>query len=307
MRTSVSKSVLYFLLLLGSLLGGSPLEAADIAWFSFHSNADMASAAAMGATPPHTVAPDKAYTDLLIANGHNVTRFLSTGTPNVATLNTFDVVMISRSVPSGDYETDPETAAWNGITAPMIITGGYVLRNNRLGFTTGTTIPDTAGPVALTVNNPSHPIFAGIALDAANTMVNPYANIVNFMGDVQRGISVNTNPVAGGGTVLATVGTSGDPAVGGMVIGEWQAGAMMGTSPADTLGGPRLVFLTGSREAAGDSSETAGLFDLTPDGQQMFLNAVNYMAAIPEPSTIVLCAVAIAGLGLVGWKRRRIA
>jgi hypothetical protein len=216
-------------------------------------------------------------------------------------LNDFDLVIISRSVPSGDYETDPETAAWNGITAPMIITGGYVLRNNRLGFTTGTTIPDTAGPVNLMVNNPSHPIFAGVTLDAGNTTVNPYADIVTFSGSVQRGISVNTNPAAGGGTVLATIGTSGDPAFGGMAIGEWPAGATTSTTPADTLGGHRLVFLTGSREASGVSSETAGLFDLTADGQRMFLNAVNYMA-VPEPATYVL-----AGLGfllVLGWRRR---
>jgi hypothetical protein len=303
MRTSVLLCSLF----LGSLGFAHHVQAADIAWFSFHANADMASTAAMNAVPPHTVAPDKAYTDLLIANGHNVTRFLSTGAPNAAALNAFDVVMISRSVPSGDYETDAETAAWNGITAPMIITGGYVLRNNRLGFTTGGTIPDTTGPVSLTVNNPSHPIFAGIPLNASNTMVNPFADIVTFGGDVQRGISVNTNPVAGGGNVLATIGTSGDPAFGGMVIGEWQAGAMMGTTPSDTLGGPRLVFLTGTREAAGDSSETAGLFDLSPNGQTMFLNAVNYMAAIPEPSTFALLGIAIAGLGLSGWRKQRTA
>jgi hypothetical protein len=296
-------SVLVCSLLLASLCSVRPLQSADIAWISFHSNADMASAAAMAATPPHTVAPDKAYTDLLIANGHNVTRFLSTGTPNVAALNDFDAVIISRSVPSGDYETDPETAAWNGITAPMMILGGYVLRNNRLGFTTGTTIPDSTGPISLTVNNPSHPIFSGVPLNASN-MTDTYANIVTFGGDVQRGISVNTNPIATGGTVLATVGTAADPTFGGMIIGEWPAGAMTANTPPDTLGGRRLVFLTGTREAAGDSSETAGLFDLTPTGQRMFLNAVNYIA-IPEPSTFALCGVAIAGLGLLGWKKRR--
>jgi hypothetical protein len=283
-----------------------PSRGAEIAWISFHPNADMASAAAMGATPPHTVAPDKGYTDLLIGAGHTVTRFQTSGTPNTAALNAFDLVIVSRSVPSGDYETDPETAAWNGITAPMILTGGYILRNNRLGFTTGTTIPDTAGPVNLMVNNPSHPIFAGIALDGSNATVNPYADRVTFSGALQRGISVNTNPVAGGGTVLATIGTAGDPAVGGMVIAEWNAGAMMATSPVDTLGGRRLVFLTGSREADGTSSETAGILDLTADGQQMFLNAVNYMA-IPEPSTITLLILGSAAAAVVGYRRRRMA
>jgi hypothetical protein len=286
--------------LLGTLTLAIRLPAADIAWISFHST-DMASAAAMGATPAHTDAPDKGYTDLLTGAGHTVTRFLTSGTPNAAALNDFDLVIISRSVPSGDYETDPETAAWNGLTAPMIITGGYLLRKNRLGFTTGTTIPDTAAPVNLTVSNPSHPIFAGVALDGGNTTVNPYAGIVTFSGALQRGVSVNTNPVAGGGTVLATIGTAGDPAVGGMAIAEWPAGAVLGNSPPDTLGGRRLVFLTGSREAAGASSETAGLLDLTADGQRMFLNAVNYIA-VPEPATYLLAAAGFAIL--LYWRKR---
>jgi hypothetical protein len=284
----------------GTLFLAIRLPAADIAWISFH-NTNLASAAAMGASPAHTDAPDKAYTDLLTGAGHTVTRFLTGDNPNTATLNTFDLVIISRSVNSGHYELDAESAAWNGITAPMMITGGYVLRNNRLGFTTGTTIPDTAGTVRLTVNNPSHPIFAGIALDGSNTTVNPFAEPVTFNGSLQRGISVNTNPVAGGGTVLATVGTAGDPALGGMIIGEWPAGAVLGNSPPDTLGGRRLVFLTGAREAASISSETAGLFDLTADGQRMFLNAVNYIA-IPEPSTYLLSAIGLAIF--LCWRRR---
>jgi hypothetical protein len=256
----------------------------------------------MGATPPHTDAPDKGYTDLLAGAGHTVTRFLTGDNPDTATLNTYDLVIISRSVNSGHYELDAETAAWNGITAPMMILGGYTLRNNRLGFTTGTTIPDTAGPINLTVTNPSHPIFAGIALDAGNTMVNPFADVVTFNGALQRGISVNTNPIVAGGTVLATVGTSGDPATGGMIIGEFPAGTMMANSPPDVLGGPRLVFLTGSREAGNaGTSEVAGLYDLSTDGQRMFLNAVNYVA-VPEPSTYLLAAVGF--VVLLYWRKR---
>jgi hypothetical protein len=102
----------------------------------------------------------------------------------------------------------------------------------------------------------------------------------------QRGISVNTNPVAGNGTVLATVAGTTDPAAGGMIIGEWQPGSLMGTSPVDILGGHRVVFLTGSREHDGtapnppSTSEIAGIYDLSPTGQQMFLNAVNYTAGL---------------------------
>lgn len=250
-----------------------------IAWVSFHPADDTPSANA--ATAGFTRAPDAAYTDLLEANGYLVTRVVTSGTPDTALLNTFDLVIISRSVPSGDYQDPPETAAWNGLTAPTMVLGGYVLRNSRLGFTTGATIPDTGGPVKLTVNDPSHPIFDGVALDASKTMVNTYASPVTFNGTVQRGISVNTDPLAGGGKVLATIGTAGDPAAGGMVIGEWEAGAKMANAAGDTLGGHRLVFLTGSREADGLTSEGSGIYNLAEDGAILFLNAVEYMTSAP--------------------------
>ena len=39
-----------------------------------------------------------------------------------------------------------------------------------------------------------------------------------------------------------------------------------------------MVFLTGSREADGLTSQGAGIYDLTADGAQLFQNAVHYMA-----------------------------
>ena len=256
-------------------------QAANIVWVSFHSAENTPSTAAT--TAGFTNAPDAAYTQLLTANGHTVTRVLSSDLPNAATLNAADLVIISRSVPSGHYELDAETAAWNGITAPTMILGGYVLRNNRLGYTSGNTIPDvTNSAVRLKAIAPGHPIFSGIALDNNGLMANTYATSVSFTNRVQRGISVNTSAVTNGGTVLAVVGSPLiDPAVGGMIIAEWLPGTVMGNPPAtgapDTLGGRRLVFLTGSREHDGLTSEGAGIYDLAADGAQMFLNAVNYM------------------------------
>ena len=64
------------------------------------------------------------------------------------------------------------------------------------------------------------------------------------------------------------------------MIAEWSAGATMehaGGAGTDILAGNRLVFLTGSREPSGVTSHTAGLYDLFPDGEQMLLNAVDYM------------------------------
>jgi hypothetical protein len=294
--------------------------AANIAWVSFHGADNMPSAGAMGQGFT-TEAPDKGYTDLLASAGHTVTRVLTTNNPtpaHLATLNSYDLVIVGRSVNSGHYgdpaaEAVNERTFWHtGILKPVIHMGGYALRSNRLGHTTGTTIPDTAGDIKLAVTSPSHPIFSGIALDAMNTMVNNYAGIVTMpVGTmtVQRGISVNTNPLAGGGAILATVGTSSaamDPTLGGTIIAKWSPGAVMNSG--EVLAGHRLEFLSGSREHAANASavpplttnsEIAGIIDLTDDGRRMFLNAVNFMLAVPEPSTAMLLTFAVAGLGML--------
>ncbi len=287
-----------------TLLGLAPvaqLQASNIVWVSFHPDDNQPSAAAK--TAGFTLAPDVGYTQLLEGQGHHVTRVVTSGTPNVGLLNAADLVIVSRSVPSGDYQDDPETQAWNSITAPVMLMGGYILRNSRLGFTTGGTIPDSAGTVTLKLEDPTHPIFAGIPKDANNLMATPYATALSYSGTIQRGISVNTDPVAGGGKVLATSATVGDPTLGGMIIGEWQAGAVLATSPADTLGGHRLVFLSGSREAANLTSEGSGIYDLSPDGARLFLNAVNYMA-VPEPGTGTLLTVGLVSCWWIRSRRR---
>jgi hypothetical protein len=290
------------LLAICTLIAALPAQAANIVFVSFHSAEDSPTTAARNVG--FTNAPDAGYTRLLRDAGHNVTRVVTIENANtnaalLAQLNAADLVILSRSVPSGHYQANNETAFWNGITAPVMVLGAYINRggtaNSRLGFMTGDQIPDVnSNPVRLSVSQPSHPIFAGVALDAAGLMANPYANIATHTNALQRGISVITNPPTSGGTVLARVGTVGDAAFNGMVIGEFPAGAVMSTSlpdgTNDVLAGHRLVFLTGSREAAaGSTAEAAGIFDLTPDGARMFLNAVNYMAP-PDaayPATIL--------------------
>jgi hypothetical protein len=292
-----------------------PASAAKIGWVSFHGADNTPSAAAV--TAGFTQAPDIGYTNALTAAGHQVTRVVTHGMPftpeETATLNGFDLIMLSRSVPSGNFQDPPETLFWNTtITKPVMILGGYIARANRMGQYTGSTIPDTGsvatagGPVRLQVTNPSHPIFAGIPLDGTNTMVNLYADVATtpFAPNTpQRGISVVTGPISGGGQVLATVNTAGDLANGGTVIAKFPPGATMSNAaPANVLGGHRLLFLTGSREHDGLTSEGSGIYDLSADGRAMFLNAVNFMVAVPEPSSAMLLLVAVAGLGVL---RRR--
>ncbi|MDI6451785.1 LamG domain-containing protein, partial [Anaerobaca lacustris] len=264
---------------------GVPAVAAKplIVWVSFHEADDTPSGGAAGAG--FTEAADKAYTDLLQAAGYDVVRYIQTGTPDLDVVNAADLVIISRSVASGSFANDAATT-WNNVSAPMMILGGYVIRQNRMGFATGNTIPDTIGDIMLTAIDPEHPVFAGIAL-TDGIMDNPFAGVVTYAdGTLARGISIVTDLMDDEATILGTVSAaSGDVPAGAVVIAEWPAGATLthaGGAGTDVLAGPRLVFLTGAREASGISSETAGMFDLYEDGAQMFLNAVAYMLIEPE-------------------------
>jgi hypothetical protein len=283
---------------IGYKVASKPEPAPKIIFVSFHGADDAPSAAAAGVG--FTEASDKGYTDLLKANGYDVERYITTSSPDPNVINAADLVIIGRAVASSGYQNDGATA-WNNISAPMIIMGGYVLRNSRMGYTTGGTMVDTTGDVKLTVTDPTHPIFAGVPL-TDGTMDNPFASgAVVLPTDgvtVSRGISINTDPTDDEGTILATIAeASADTGpVGGMVIGEWPAGATLthdGGAGTDVLAGHRLIFLSGSREPDGvTGGDAAGLYDLYADGEQMFLNAVKYMIPVKsvDPGTDGLVA-----------------
>ncbi len=277
-----------------SLVSGLAVQAANIAWVGFHAGDTNPSTPAFNMG--FTNAPDVGYTALLAANGHTVTRFLRTneigGDPTlIAALNTNQLVIISRSIGSGDFDSETERAAWHtSVTVPLMSLNGYIDRNNRLGFHTGDTIPDiNTTNIRLRVTAPTHPIFAGIALDATNLMVNPYSKLMTFTSAVtglstnQRGMSVVTSPVISGGSTLATVGTVGDAAFGGAVVAEFPPGTV--SSRTNTMANRRLIFITGSREGSttGTPADSAGVFDLLTDGAQLFLNAVNYLTTPQSP------------------------
>lgn len=282
-------------------------QAANIAWVSFHPGDNTPSAGAAGVG--FTQASDIGYTSLLAANGHTVTRFVTADNFNVSLVSGYDLVIISRSAASAHYQQANETAAWNGFTGKILDMNGYTTRANRLGWTTGDTILDTTGSVTLKPVG-LHPIFQGIPFDGATgNMFNPFATAITYIANGAsvnaRGISVNNNTLEGGGVVLATVGTVGDPAFGGPLISLWGPNLANPNAPApvinggtDVLGGYRMAFLSGAREANGISSETAGIFDLTADGSKLFLNTVDYfITVVPEPSTAALFA--FGGLALL--------
>ena len=201
----------------------------------------------------------KEFQDLLRANGFEVSEML-TSDPSAeeqAILNEAGVVIVSRKVSSGDYNN----ATWDEqISAPLILMSAYLSRANRWGWLGGDGLVDIT-PETITADLPDHPVFSD--LDITDGTAAAWHELVD------RGTSVPTDPIANGGTVIA----SGD---GNIIAAEWEAGAV--------AAGKRLLFLAGSREADGNGIATAGQYDLTEAGATAFVNAAKYMAGISASS-----------------------
>lgn len=238
---------------------------------------------------------DAGFVDLLSNAGHSISRLNVPATltdTEITQLNGADLVIVGRANGSGEFQ-DNNGAIWNSqITSPVIAMSAYIVRDNRMRWVAGNDLPDS-GPAKLRAGDPAHPIFDGVALDAGNVMVDDY----NVM--IDRGTSTNTSlPV--GGSVIAWNPTVSTGDVQGVAIAEWPAGATIGGD--QTLAGFRLLFNGGSREADGAGVPDAGVLDLTAAGQQLFLNAVDYTLAVPEPSSALLLA---GGLLMLAARRRR--
>ncbi|MCU0916459.1 MAG: discoidin domain-containing protein, partial [Planctomycetes bacterium] len=208
---------------------------------------------------------DFAWIPWLESLGHTVDvqrgNWTTLNAAKIATLNAADVVIISRCTSSGNYNTDAtEIGQWAGITAPMINLSAYFVRNNRWVWFGTDTINNLVGPMMEAVV-PSHPIFTGVGLNAANQV----AVVDGTTGSGQTSFIGTVDP--GNGTLLAKTGTSA-------WIIEWQPGKPFHAGSAYTPAGKRLLFSAGTQEV---SPTPIGAFNLTEQGKKMLSNAILYM------------------------------
>jgi hypothetical protein len=322
------------LLFLASLVvAASSARGANIVWVSdliVQSGAtDVSDATGFGGgAGPYA---DQGFISLLQGAGHTVTRYNAPDSgavpdPEVALLNTYDLVILSRGLGSGAFDQAAETLVWNTqVTVPLLATNTYLTRSSRLGWFSATTVtqPDQLlNP--LTFTDPSNPVQAfliGSGAMAGSTTVDTITTAVNYPNDGAldtRGISQLTgSTVNAGGTVVATsLVTSNSltsPMITTLPAGTVLAvtnGAGVGVANGQVLGGYRMQFLAGNREGAAapnNGIRNAGFENFTPEGEAMFLRAVALAAnggivPIPEPGAASMSLLALAGLLL---RRRR--
>ena len=270
---SSKRSVLIAVLFGSLLMNVGPADAADIAWI----------------TEPRgpTVDFDLGWTDVLTAAGHNVTRMndmaeLDQG--KIDAMNAADLVIISRSANSGNYDDGDEPQQWNAITSPMINLAAHTVRSNRWKWFDSTSI--TTGHASITAVDASHPILGGIAAaDIAELVAAPNDELIS---------AVATSD-GGNGTVLANF-ASGDVAA---VL--WEPGTEYYAGSGEVAGDYRLFLPMGQSNISGE--DEWGGYNLTAQGEQIFMNAVDHMMAIPEPATVTLIVIGL--LGTLGIRRHR--
>jgi hypothetical protein len=273
------------------------------------------------ANDPDGPYPDQGFVDLLTGAGHTVTRYNppdagALPAADIANLNAADLVILGRGIGSGAFDATAETVVWNTlITQPLISTNSYLSRQSRLGWFTGSTLPDTAAntaSVTWSFLNPADPVAAyiigGTAMAGSSTANPMFVDVTPMLGaGTSQGVSVITNAPVAGGAVLAQTSFP----VGGYEIVTFPSGTNLaaggGPSDGQILSGYRMHFSAGNREPASPNNQLgrAGWEDLTPEAEQMFLRAVdvaiNNGLPIPEPGTAALAGFA----GVVLLRRRR--
>jgi hypothetical protein len=256
--------------LVSTLVLGSAVQAANIIWVSDNKG--------FGSVEPN-VPGDQGWVDLLIAQGHNVIyknqheyvdgqQYWRTLDPNkIAELEAADLIILSRNADSGSYSTaaDNEPNQWNAVTTPLISLSAHMSRmGGKWGWFNSTgTVKAKEG--TLQVVDPAHAVFAGVAIDP-NGMVD--AMNAQYYIDWVTGATD-----AGNGKVLATRASDGL-----VSIATWEAGQKFFEAGPKIAGGPRMLFVagTGSSNNAPNYSPD-GAYNLTAEGEKMFVNAVNFM------------------------------
>ncbi len=246
----MSKKVVYLVLVLSFCLSSS-VHAITIVWVSDNK------------TPTDGVPADQPWVDLLEAQGYTVNLDFrnqegrSLDAAEIEVLNAADLIIISRDTNSGDYTGAMD--AWNSITRPIIMQAAHITRSNRwLWINTDST--NDSLPTAMEAMDISHPVFNGVNLDNNNQ--------VPVITEASSFPSITD---AGNGTLLAKRADNEE-----LWIVEWDAEQEFYAGSGQIAGGRRMLFVCGT------NSGVDGRYNLTADGEIMFLNAVRYMLGVSK-------------------------
>lgn len=227
-----------------------------------------------GQLDPDGLPWEQEWVDLLTDKGYEVERQDATMTGTALTseqidiLESADLIIFSRGAGSGDYNAPFD---WNAISKPLMLLTSYVSRTSRWNWLSTDDLingGDSGAPI-MYVDKPEHPLFAGVTLDA-----NKQLEFVD--GSIGSGNSSLSNvPSAGNGEVIASTADLGTP-----WLIYWPPDVFFHDATDQQAGGKRLLFQAGTRESTlvPPIAEFGWcMYNLTPEGTKVFLNAVAFM------------------------------
>ena len=207
---------------------------------------------------------DTTFVDVLLENGYEVQVELDSmkGTlteEQIDVLESGDLVIVSRATGSGDYN---DSYGWNSISKPLILNSVYLARNNRWQWINSDELIDDGGCPLLFAENPDHPIFTDVTLDDQDMV----SVLDSSVGTGHTSIMNTTD--YGEGELIASEES------GMIMIVYWDADDVFYYDGDQITAAPRLLFPCQTREG-GDYE--VGMYNLTTEGEKMYLNAVAFM------------------------------
>jgi hypothetical protein len=233
----------------------------------------------------HVQGSDFGWKTLLESKGYVVTvdtvthgtRAVPLRQGQIDTLNAADLIIFSRATNSAYFS---DTLGWNTkITKPIISMNCAVTRGaDRLKWFTGSGINVDAGgsPVTQIMNN-THLIFTGVTMPGDTVQMLDSTVGVTFTNGLKNTtlLKLNFGTDAGNGQVLAKMKDTSNRCLA-IVYFPANQPFYPGAGDHDTCGGKRMWFDAGTYNN-NSNIVPAGVMNLTPDGQKIFLNAVEYM------------------------------
>jgi hypothetical protein len=211
----------------------------------------------------------------------------------IAELKAADLILVSRTADSQYYDDGDEPTQWNSLPVPLLQMSAYFARNTRWEWVNSDLTTNNTALVSLEAVELDHPIFQDVPLLALDRGAQRSPLHVVPVIDLDIGSGITSFPgtaSVGHGRLLAR------PA--GFALGwivEWDAGVEFYEGAGQYAGARRLLFCAGTQEiqvvdpvTKQMMTTTQGELNLTPEGRQMFHNAIAYLLARgpqapPEP------------------------
>jgi hypothetical protein len=212
---------------------------------------------------------DQGLVDWLVAEGHTVDvqrdKWVTFERTTASTLNRADLIILSRTTSSGNYDDDNEPTQWNSIKTPMILMSAYPVRSSHWKWVDSTSVIGEGGAPILEAVDLEHPIFTNVPLDENNQVqiVDPAIGSGH--------ISFVDAAAVGNGILIAQTEPNDLP-----WIVEWDAGVEFYDGAGQVPAGKRLMFFAGTQEIEGTLTPY-GAWNFTAEGEILFRNAISYM------------------------------